>query len=141
MATEPRAQRSKRARSGTLQLCSASEQTPEETNPETHWGTPAATDPALLDELPLLGDLVPDLPPALKARLLAAFGIEILWNKPGHQVTVFAEITDSTLQAIPGITDPGQDGYHDTGPQTSNDAPVSMGHLNNTLDSVERHIH
>jgi hypothetical protein len=27
---------------------------------------------------------------------------------------VFAEITDTTLQAIPGITDPGQDGYHDT---------------------------
>ena len=75
---------------------------------------------------------MPDLPPALKARLLAAFGIEILWNKPGHQVTVFAEITDSTLQAIPGITDPSQDVYHDTGPQTSNDAPVSMGHLNNT---------
>ena len=45
--------------------------------------TPAATDPALLDELPLLGDILPDLPPALKARLFAAFGIEILWNKPG----------------------------------------------------------
>jgi hypothetical protein len=94
--------------------------------------TPAATDPALLDELPLLGDILPDLPPALKARLLAAFGIEILWNKPGQQVTVFAEITDSTLRAIPGITDRGQDGYHDTSPQTSNDTPVSMGHLNNT---------
>ena len=94
--------------------------------------TPAAADPALLDELPLLGDILPGLPPALKARLLAAFGIEILWNKPGRQVTVFAEITDSTLQAIPGITDPGQDGYHDTSPQTSNDTPDPMGHLNNT---------
>jgi hypothetical protein len=94
--------------------------------------TPAATDPGLLDELPLLGDILPGLPPALKARLLAAFGIEILWNKPGQQVTVFAEITDSTLQAIPGLTDPGQDGYHDTSPQTSNDPHVSMGHLNNT---------
>ena len=94
--------------------------------------TPAATDPALLDELPLLGDILPGLPPALKARLLAAFGIEILWNKPGQQVTVFAEITDSTLQAIPGITDPSQDGYHDTSPQTSNDTPAAIGHLNNT---------
>jgi hypothetical protein len=93
---------------------------------------PAVADPALLDELPLLGDIMPDLPSALKARLFAAFGLEILWNKPGQQVTVFAEITDSTLQAIPGITDPGQDGYHDTSPQTSNDTPVSMGHLNNT---------
>ena len=93
---------------------------------------PAATDPALLDELPLLGDILPGLPPALKARLLAAFGIGILRNKPAQQVTVFAEITDSTLQAIPGITDPCQDGYHDTSPQTSNDAPAPMGHLNNT---------
>jgi site-specific DNA recombinase len=93
---------------------------------------PAATDPGLLDELPLLGDILPSLPPALKARLLAAFGIEILWNKPGQQVTVFAEITENTLQAIPGITDPSQDGYHDTSTQTSNDTRVPMGHLNNT---------
>ena len=84
---------------------------------------PAAADPALLDELPLLGDILPGLPPALKARLFAAFDLDILWNKPGQQVTVFAEITDSTLQALPGITDPGQDGYHDTSPQTSNDTP------------------
>ena len=27
---------------------------------------------------------------------------------------MFVEITANTLQAIPGITDPGQDGYHDT---------------------------
>ena len=40
---------------------------------------------------------------------------------------MFAEITDSTLKALPGLTDPGQDGYHNTSPQTSNDAPVSMG--------------
>ena len=75
---------------------------------------PAAADPALLDELPVLGDILPTLPPALKARLFAAFDLEILWNKPGGQATVFAEITENTLQAIPGIIDPGQDGYHDT---------------------------
>jgi hypothetical protein len=98
-------------------------------------------DPALLDQLPLLGDILPGLPPALKARLLAAFGIEILWNKPGQQVTMFAEITDRTLQAIPGITDPGQDGYHDTSPETSNDIPVSMGHLNNTPRVGREPIH
>jgi uncharacterized protein YciI len=40
----------------------------------------------------------------------AALGLEILWNKPAGQVTVFAEITENTLQAIPGITDPSQDG-------------------------------
>jgi len=70
--------------------------------------TPAAADPALLDELPALGDILPSLPPALKARLFAAFGLEILWNKPGQQVTVHVEITEKTLQAIPGITDPAK---------------------------------
>ena len=81
---------------------------------------------------PLLGDILPGLPPALKACPFAAFGIEILWNKPGQQVTVFAEITGSTVKALPGLTDPGQDGYHNTSPKTSNDAPRLHGHLNNT---------
>jgi len=94
--------------------------------------TPAAADPALLDELPLLGDIMPGLPPALKARLLAAFGLEILWNKPGQQVTVFAEITENTLQAIPGITDPSRDGYHDTDTPDDPDDAASMWDLGNT---------
>ena len=94
--------------------------------------TPAAADPALLDELPALGDILPSLPPALKARLFAAFGLEILWNKPGQQATVFVEITENTLQAIPGITDPGQDGYHDTSTETSTDDPAPMWDLGNT---------
>jgi hypothetical protein len=95
--------------------------------------TPAATDPALLDELPVLGDILPGLPPALKARLLAAFGIEILSNKPGQQVTVFAEITEATLQAI---TDPSQDGYHDTRPPDRHRRHRLHGHLNNTPRAV-----
>ena len=71
-------------------------------------------DPALLDEIPYAGDVLPDLPLALKARLLAAFDITVLWNKPGNQVTVRAVITDATLRALPDILNPGQDGYHDT---------------------------
>ncbi len=95
--------------------------------------TPAAADPALLDELPALGDILPSLPPALKARLFAAFGLEILWNKPGRQATVFVEITENTLQAIPGITDPSQDGYHDTdNTGTHADQPEPMWDLGNT---------
>ena len=76
--------------------------------------TPKAADPTLLGELPLAGDVLPGLPPELKARLLDAFDIQILWNKPGRQATVFAEITDATLQALPAILNPGQDGYDDT---------------------------
>ena len=90
--------------------------------------TPAAADPALLDELPLAGDILPGLPPALKARLFAAFDLEILWNKPAGQATVFAEITENTLQAIPGIIDPSQDGYHDTSTQaTTPPTPAPCG--------------
>jgi hypothetical protein len=81
---------------------------------------PAATDPALLDELPLLGGH-PARPAPHRSRPACSprSASKILWNKPGQQVTVFAEITDRTLQAIPGLTDPGQDGYHDTSTETA----------------------
>lgn len=82
-------------------------------------GTPRAADTTLLDELPLAGDILPGLPADLKARLLDAFDIQVLWNKPGRQATVFAEITDATLQALPAILNPGQDGYDDTSEQDS----------------------
>jgi hypothetical protein len=65
--------------------------------------------------------VLPGLPPALKARLLDAFDIQILWNKPGRQATVHAEITDATLRALPAILNPGQDGYDDTSEQPSDD--------------------
>ena len=76
--------------------------------------TPRAADPAILGEVPYAGDIVPGMPSALKARLFAAFDITILWNKTAGQATVTAVITDATLQALPGILDPYQDGYHDT---------------------------
>ena len=83
--------------------------------------TPRAADPALLDELPLAGDVLPGLPPELKARLLEAFDIQVLWNKPGRQATVHAEITDATLRALPAILNPGQEGYDDTSERTADD--------------------
>jgi hypothetical protein len=76
--------------------------------------TPAAADTALLDQLPLAGDILPRLPPRLKAKLFAAFDLSILWNKPGQQVTVRAEISDATLQAITAILDASQDSSDDT---------------------------
>ena len=87
--------------------------------------TPAAMDPALLDEIPYAGDILLDLPLALKARLLAAFDITVIWNKPGDQVTVRAVITDATLQAMPDILNPGQDGYHDTAAPAPADSPLT----------------
>jgi site-specific DNA recombinase len=76
--------------------------------------TPKAADTTLLDELPLAEDVLTGLPPAVKARLFAAFDLQILWNKPGRQATVHAEITDATLRALPALLNPGQDGYDDT---------------------------
>jgi hypothetical protein len=75
--------------------------------------TPKAADTTLLDELPLAGDILPCLDPALKAALFDAFDLQILWNKTGGQATVHVEITQATLQALPGILNPGRDGYHD----------------------------
>jgi site-specific DNA recombinase len=96
----------------------------------TH-ATPRAADPAILDEIPYAGDIIPDLPPALKARLFAAFDLSILWNKTKGQTTVTATITDATLDALPEILNPRQDGYDDTA-APSDPEPASLpaiGHL------------
>ncbi len=53
-------------------------------------------EPALLDALPMLGDALPGLPTAIQARLFAAFGLELIYNKQDHQVTIYATITPST---------------------------------------------
>jgi hypothetical protein len=45
---------------------------------------------------------------------------------------VFAEITENTLQAIPGLTDPSQDGYHDTSTEADPADTALMGDLSNT---------
>ena len=61
---------------------------------------PQAADLSLLDLLPMAGDVLSGMDPAVKARLLAAFDLGVLWNKPGKQATVWAEITDATLKAL-----------------------------------------
>jgi hypothetical protein len=99
--------------------------------------TPAAADTSLLDRLPLAGDILPRLTPRLKARLFQVFDITVLWNKPARQATVTAEISEALLQALTTILDPGQDGFQDT----AADQPGPVGHLTNTLDAVESHIH
>jgi len=75
--------------------------------------TPKAADTTLLEELPLAGDILPGLGPDLKAALFDAFDLQVLWNKTGGQATVHVEITEATLQALPGILNPDRDGYDD----------------------------
>jgi len=124
------------------------QRTDAETQLDTLTATqPKAIDPAILDEIPYAGDILPDLPPVLKARLFAAFDLHILWHKTGGQVTVSAEITDATLRALPELLNPSQDGYHDTAAPagTGNPAPaagdlpqppigVPMGHSYGSTD-------
>ena len=93
--------------------------------------TPKAADPTLLDQLPMPGNILPGLSPQLKAELFQAFDLQILWNKPGRQATVFAEITDATLQALPGILDPGRDGYDDT----ADEEPGGTGSVEHLFES------
>ncbi len=90
--------------------------------------TPQAADTTLLDELPLAGDIRPGLPDDLKARLFDAFDLHILWNKKDRQATIWAEITDATLHALPGILNPGPDGYDFTSEQAP-DQPESVEDL------------
>jgi hypothetical protein len=60
-----------------------------------------------------------------------------LWNKTGSQATVRAEITENTLQAVPGILDPSQDSYDDTDPSQ----PAPMGIWPTPLETAGCHIH
>jgi hypothetical protein len=66
--------------------------------------------PAFYPGVPLDRGRVPEDHPAL----YQVFDIAVLW-KPGSQATVRAEITETTPQAVPGIVDPSQDRYDDTG--------------------------
>ena len=60
-------------------------------------------EPALLDKLPILGDILADAPPSAQARLFSAVGLELIYNKQDHQVTIYATITPSTPHALAAI--------------------------------------
>jgi hypothetical protein len=69
-----------------------------------------ASDPALLDELPTLGDIITDAPAGLIERLLAIFDVNAVYNRDKHQLTIHATITNATPQAIRDLlTDPRAD--------------------------------
>ncbi len=70
---------------------------------------PQAGDPALLDALPMLGDLLASAPPRLQQQLYQAFDIQALYKKNMHQVTIHATITDSTPRAVAAIINDADD--------------------------------
>jgi hypothetical protein len=78
-----------------------------------------ADDPALLDELPLAGDILTAAPDKIKEAICAAFDIHALYRKDQHQVIIWATITPSTPATIAAlVTDPRTDSDSDTHPGT-----------------------
>ena len=71
---------------------------------ETMAGEPA-DDPTLVDELPLLGDILTNAPDALIERLLALFDLRAIYHRDKHQLTVRATLTDGTRQALRDLMD------------------------------------
>jgi hypothetical protein len=66
--------------------------------------TPAdepASDPALLDELPTLSDIITGAPATLIERLLAIFDLSAVYNRDQHQLTIHATITETTPPSHP----------------------------------------
>jgi hypothetical protein len=49
----------------------------------------------------------------------------VLWNKPGQQATVFAEITEATLKAIPVSWTPAKTDTRTPPPRTPPMTPAS----------------
>jgi hypothetical protein len=60
-------------------------------------------DPALLDQLPILGDLLAQAPDRLTQKLLDAFDIQALYSKTHHQVTFWATLTPPTPATLAAI--------------------------------------
>jgi hypothetical protein len=72
---------------------------------------PPADDPSLLDELPYVPASLADLPDDLKAKLYAAFGIQVLYRAHKGQATIWATITDATPGIIAALDErAGDDG-------------------------------
>jgi hypothetical protein len=80
---------------------------------------PQAGDPALLDALPLLGDLLASAPPRLQQQLYQAFDIQALYKKNMHQVNIYATITDSTPRTVAAITADAGDSPATSSPDSS----------------------
>jgi hypothetical protein len=65
---------------------------------------PQRQDPALLDELPMLGDILgDDAPLRFHQDLYQAFDLQAVYNKNDHQVSITVTITDSTPRAVAAI--------------------------------------
>ena len=60
-------------------------------------------DPALLDTLPVLGDMLPELSGQAKARLFEALDLTMTYSKAAGQVTTRATITSATPATVAAL--------------------------------------
>ena len=66
---------------------------------------PPADDASLLDELPYAAAHLADAPEHLKAKLYAAFGVQVLYRAHKNQATIWATITNSTPGIVAALAD------------------------------------
>jgi hypothetical protein len=66
---------------------------------------PPMQDASLLDELPYLADALTDAPDHLKAKLYAAFDIQVLYRAHKNQATIWATVTQSTPGIVAELAD------------------------------------
>jgi hypothetical protein len=99
-----------------------------------------ADDPTLLDELPILGDIITNAPATLVERLLAIFDVRATYNRDKHQLTIRATITENTLQAVNDLlADPRADhNQHPSDPRLT--AQDSNSHSTRPTGSSPRGI-
>jgi hypothetical protein len=93
-------------------------------------------EPGLLDKLPMLGDILTGAPDSFQARLFAAFGLELIYNKEDHQVSIYATITPSTPAALAAIIAGSE-------PPAARAALAGLAHPHNTPEcgwSANHHI-
>jgi hypothetical protein len=92
--------------------------------------TTQVSDPALLDALPILGDILTGAPAGLAEDLFDAFHVQAVYSKQHQQITIRATITDATPQAVTRLlADPRRTPAHQaqhtpqvTGPKSSQSA-------------------
>ncbi|HEV2371276.1 MAG TPA: recombinase family protein [Streptosporangiaceae bacterium] len=84
-------------------------------------------DPALLDALPMLGDLLAQAPARLKMELFAAFDLQCLYNKEDHQVSIRATVTTATPGTVAALVRDSE----------TPDAPVSVTECTGFSDLIQ----
>jgi hypothetical protein len=87
---------------------------------ETEAAQPAAQDLSLIDELPHAAAALDTAPDNVKAKLYAAFDVQVLFRAPKKQATIWATITSTTPGIVASLVN---------GPRTDND--TAYGNLPN----------